>query len=108
MDAEWRNNFSWEKRAIPALASDWHANIVIHGFAAYPVISNDSRYLGLLDQYVALTRAYHVRRVLVAVGCAERTTAAVSGYLGAAGVGDLGGAVQRRFARDVLASSGAA
>lgn len=59
MEAEWRNNVDWERIAIPNLASAWHGNIVIHGFASDPVNNNDSSYLALLDQYVALTRANH-------------------------------------------------
>jgi chitodextrinase len=59
MEAEWTNNVNWESAAIPSLASAWHGNIVIHGFASDPVNSNDTSYLHLLDHYVALTRANH-------------------------------------------------
>lgn len=60
MEAEWRNNVAWESIAIPNLATAWHGNIVIHGFASDPVVSEDANYLSLLDQYVALTRANHM------------------------------------------------
>ncbi|HEX8830493.1 MAG TPA: cellulase family glycosylhydrolase, partial [Longimicrobium sp.] len=63
MEAEWKNNITWEKAAIPRLAS-WKGNVVIHGFASDPVNRHRTHYLALLDRYVALTRASHVYLVL--------------------------------------------
>jgi hypothetical protein len=55
MEAEWRNDVSWESVAIPALARAWDGRVVVHGFASDPVNRGDAKYLGLLDRYVALT-----------------------------------------------------
>src|SRR5437868_5611016 len=47
-------DMSFERSAIPFLASSWHANLITHGFASAPVVANDAQYLAVLDEYQRL------------------------------------------------------
>jgi hypothetical protein len=47
-------DMSYERLAIPHLASVWRANLITHGFASAPVVANDATYLGVLDEYQRL------------------------------------------------------
>lgn len=47
-------DMSYEEVAIPRLASEWHANLITHGFASQPVAQGDPTYLAVLDEYQRL------------------------------------------------------
>jgi hypothetical protein len=47
-------DMTFERTAIPYLASQWHANLITHGFASGPVAAGDTQYLAVLDEYVDL------------------------------------------------------
>lgn len=68
MRAEWAwifgKSMSWEERAIPELAQNWHGNVLTRGFASDPVNSGDADYLGQLDELVSLAKANRMYLIL--------------------------------------------
>ncbi len=58
---EWAGgDMTFVRQAIPFMASDWHANLVTHGFASTPVVNNDATYLSNLDEYQRLAEQNHM------------------------------------------------
>lgn len=53
-------DMTFERKAFPELANNWHANIVTHGFASTPVVQGDPTYLAVLDEYVQLAEQHHM------------------------------------------------
>jgi hypothetical protein len=60
LESEWILNTSWETVGIPYVGQNWHANVIVRGFAADPVNSNSSSYLSMLDDHVSLTEKNHM------------------------------------------------
>jgi hypothetical protein len=60
--SEWESDLGMdlERAGIPVMANQWKGNVVLRGFASDPVNSGDSRYLGVLDEHVALAEANHM------------------------------------------------
>ena len=64
MHSEWAGDMTWEKRAVPEMATDWKGNFWGRGFAADPVNAGDAGYLSLLDTYQSLCEANRVHLML--------------------------------------------
>src|SRR6185312_5651815 len=64
--SEWQAdlNSSWEERAIPEFATQWHGNVLIRGFASSPVNSGHGGYLGMLDEVVSLAETNRMYIIL--------------------------------------------
>jgi hypothetical protein len=66
MRSEWQAdlNSSWEERAIPEFATQWHGNVLTRGFASSPVNSGHGGYLGMLDEVVSLAETNRMYIIL--------------------------------------------
>lgn len=57
MRSEWVGNMDFERKAFPEVSRNWKGNVMLRGFASDPVNSNNSTYLGFLDEEQRLAEA---------------------------------------------------